>query len=169
MKKSKTLTAILATWLGAFGADYFYQGNKKMGIICLCVTLLVCCLGYIAMSIWGLVRGIKLWVELTKEETANGGKSQRLAGFFAAALGAYGVDYLYLGNKKLGFILLGVSIAITLIYVYACIILTIISGVGSVLALIFIVPLFALQIWGIVRAIKIWKPICEVEMGKEVA
>jgi hypothetical protein len=73
-EKSTTLAAVLAALLGEYGADFFYQGNKKMGIIALLATLLLWWVGglpYIVTTIWGYVRAYKLFKEVHTAELAK--------------------------------------------------------------------------------------------------
>jgi hypothetical protein len=146
--KTRTLTAVLAWYLGVFGADYFYKGDKKMGIIVLLATILTWWIGglpLLGMWIWGAVRAIMIWKELYKEETANGEKSTTLAAVLAALLGEYGADFFYQGNKKMGIIAL---LATLLLW-----------WVGGL-------PYIVTTIWGYVRAYKLFKEVHTAELAK---
>lgn len=60
IQKSRVAAGILAILLGAYGVHSFYLGNTSRGLVQLLVSMLTCGVGAIAMSIWGILEGIKL-------------------------------------------------------------------------------------------------------------
>ena len=65
--KDKTTAGILAIFLGAYGAHYFYLGNKSKATTYLLITLLTFGVGAMVMSIIGLIDGIRI-LGMSEEE-----------------------------------------------------------------------------------------------------
>ena len=59
-QKSRVAAGILAILLGHFGLHSFYLGKTSRGLMQLLISLLTCGVGWIIMSIWGILDGIKL-------------------------------------------------------------------------------------------------------------
>ena len=59
-QKSRVAAGILAILLGHLGIHSFYLGNTSRGLMQLLISLLTCGVGWIIMSIWGILDGIKL-------------------------------------------------------------------------------------------------------------
>ena len=58
-QKNKTTAGLLAIFLGAFGAHFFYMGNSKKGTTRLLLSIFVPLCAFI-FAIMGIVEGIKL-------------------------------------------------------------------------------------------------------------
>jgi TM2 domain-containing membrane protein YozV len=54
-KKSKVVAGLLAIFLGSFGVHQFYIGNKKLGIILLCITVGSIGLTIVTFGLLGLI------------------------------------------------------------------------------------------------------------------
>ena len=65
--KNKTITGILAIFLGSWGAHYFYLGDNQKGVKYLLISLLTLGVGALVLSIIGLIEGIK-FLMMTDEE-----------------------------------------------------------------------------------------------------
>lgn len=60
IQKERKIAGILAILLGAYGVHSFYLGNTSRGIAQICISILSCGIGAVAMAIWGIVDGVKL-------------------------------------------------------------------------------------------------------------
>lgn len=60
--KSKVVTAMLAWFLGMFGAHYFYLGKTKAGLFTLLLCWLTCGIGYVILSWVFFIQGIFLLI-----------------------------------------------------------------------------------------------------------
>ena len=65
--KDKTAAGVLAIFLGAYGAHYFYLGNKSKATIYLLITLLTFGVGATVMIIIGIIDGIRI-LGMSEEE-----------------------------------------------------------------------------------------------------
>ena len=63
----KTVAAVLAILLGAYGGHHFYLGAKKKGIKALMISLFTFSIGAMVMGIIGIVDGVKIF-KMTDEE-----------------------------------------------------------------------------------------------------
>ncbi len=73
--KNKLTAGLLAIFLGAYGAQHFYLGNKDKGIKYLLISLLTCGVGAVIISVISLIEGIKI-LSMSDDEfnnTFNGG------------------------------------------------------------------------------------------------
>lgn len=60
MQKSRTAAGILAILLGNLGIHSFYLGNTSRGLVQLLLSVFTFGIGFIVMTIWGVLDGIKL-------------------------------------------------------------------------------------------------------------
>ncbi|MBX3115646.1 MAG: NINE protein [Fimbriimonadaceae bacterium] len=68
--KQKVPAALLAFFLGSFGAHKFYLGHTTLGIVMLLVTILTCGYGGLITGIWALYDFVMILCD--KETDANG-------------------------------------------------------------------------------------------------
>ena len=59
--KDKTTTGILAILVGAYGAHWFYLGDKEEGKKYLLISLLTCGVGAVVMEIMSIIYGVKIF------------------------------------------------------------------------------------------------------------
>lgn len=59
--KSRGVAALLAFFLGGFGAHYFYLGKTSGGLICLLLTMITC-------GFWGVILLIQFFLFLTMSQ-----------------------------------------------------------------------------------------------------